>query len=121
MISEAYLSIFTGTRKAFKNEDIDVSREDYGGKYTLFCFELTPDLGKSDYYSFLKSGRVRLEITFTEAFAQTINVKVYAEFQNVLEIDRNRTSALTLLPEEMLTTADLHAILSSDKKTASSF
>ena len=90
VIAEAYLSMFTGTRKAFKDEDIDVSREDYVGGYTLFCFDLTPDLGESDHYSLLKSGTVRLEITFAEALAHTINVIVYAEFQNVLEIDRNR-------------------------------
>ena len=52
--------------------------------------DLTPDLGESDHYSLLKSGTVRLEITFAEALAHTINVIVYAEFQNVLEIDRNR-------------------------------
>ena len=90
VIAEAYLSMFTGTRKAFKDKDIDVSREDYVGGYTLFCFDHTSDLGESDHYSLLKSGTFRLEITFTEALAQTVNVIVYAEFQNVLEIDRNR-------------------------------
>ena len=88
--AEAYVNMFTGTRKAFKDEDIDVSREDYVGGYTLFYFDLTPDLGELDHYSLLKRGTVRLEITFAEALAQTINVIVYAEFQNVLEIDRNR-------------------------------
>ena len=90
VITEAYLSMFTGTRKAFKDKDIDVSREEYAGGYTLFFFDLTPDLGESDHYSLLKSDTVRLEITFAEALAHTINVIVYAEFQNMLVIDRNR-------------------------------
>ena len=90
VIAEAYFNMFTGKRKAFKDEDIDVSREDYVGGCTLFCFNFTPDLGQSDYYSLSKRGTVRLEITFAEALAQTINVIVYVEFQNVLEIDRNR-------------------------------
>ena len=90
VIAKAYLSMFTGTRKAFKDEDIDVSREDYVGGYTLFSFDLTPDLGVLDHYSLLRSGTVRLKITVAEALAQAINVIVYAEFQNVLKIDRIR-------------------------------
>jgi hypothetical protein len=31
-----------------------------------------------------------MEIHFTEALAATINVVLYAEFDNVIEIDRNR-------------------------------
>ena len=69
--------MFTGTRKAFKDEDIDVSREDYVGEYTLFCFDLTPDLGESDHYSLLKSGTVRLEITFAEANNNNNNKNIF--------------------------------------------
>jgi hypothetical protein len=87
---EAYMSLFTGTGKAFKDEDIDVTRDDYANGYTLFCFDLTPDLGESDHYSLVKTGSVRLGMTFAEPLRTTVNVIVYAEFQNVLEIDRNR-------------------------------
>lgn len=89
-ISQAYMGLFSGTEKAFKDEDIDISREDYVGGYTLFCFDLTPDLGESDHFSLIKSGNVRLAMNFAEDLRNTINVIVYAEFQNVLEIDRNR-------------------------------
>jgi hypothetical protein len=89
-IVRGYVSLFAGTGKAFKDEDVDVSREDYEYGYTLFCFDLTPDLGESDHFSLIKSGSVRLNLTFAEPLPQTVNVIVYAEFQNVLEIDRNR-------------------------------
>ena len=89
-IAQAYMSLFSSTEKAFKDEDIDVSREDYVNGYSLFCFDLTPDLGESDHFSLIKSGNVRLAINFAEELARTINVIVYAEFQNVLEVDKNR-------------------------------
>ncbi len=87
---EAYLSLLTGTRKAFKDEDVDVSRDEYENGYTLFCFDLSPDLGESDHYSLVKTGSLRLGLNFGAALPSTINAIVYAEFQNVLEIDRNR-------------------------------
>ena len=89
-IAQAYMSLFSSTEKAFKGEDIDVLREDYVNGYSLFCFDLTPDLGESDHFSLIKSGNVRLAINFAEELARTINVIVYAEFQNVLEVDKNR-------------------------------
>ena len=89
-IAQAYMSLFSSTEKAFKDEDIDVSREDYVNGYSLFCFDLTPDLGESDHFSLIKSGNVRLAINFADELARTINILVYAEFQNVLEVDKNR-------------------------------
>jgi hypothetical protein len=89
-IAAAYMSLFTGTGKAFKDEDIDITREDFVNGYALFCFDLTPDMGESDHFNLIKTGSVRLKINFSQALPQTINVVVYAEFQNVLEIDRNR-------------------------------
>ena len=69
---------------------MDVTRDEYVNGYTLFCFDLTPDLGESDHFNLVKSGSVRLKINFVEGLRQTVNFIVYAKFQNVLEIDRNR-------------------------------
>jgi hypothetical protein len=38
----------------------------------------------------LKQGNLRVEIHFAEALTTTINVIMYAEFDNFIEIDRNR-------------------------------
>ena len=88
-IAQAYMILSSSTEKVFKDEDIDVSREDYVNGYSLFCFDLTPDYGESDHFSLIKSGNVRLAINFAEELARTINVIVYVEFQNVLEVDKN--------------------------------
>ena len=41
-------------------------------------------------FQLIKQGHLRLEILFAEPLPATINVVLYAEFDNVIEIDRNR-------------------------------
>ena len=48
--------------------------------------------GKGDHFNQIKRGCLRLSVQFGEALPQTVNVIVYAEFQNVLEINRNRNA-----------------------------
>ena len=84
------MSFFSSTKTAFKNEDIDISREDYGSGPSYFCFYLMTDLGESDHCSPLKSGNECLSINFADKLAGTINVIAFAEFQNVLKKERYR-------------------------------
>jgi hypothetical protein len=44
-------------------------------------------------FQLIKQGNLRVEIHFAESLAETINVDLYAEFDNVIEIDRNRQVA----------------------------
>ena len=86
----SYLGLFTGSGKIFQDEGNDIDRNEYGNGYTLFGFDLTPDLSEAGHFHLIKHGNLRLEIHFSQALAETINVIVYAEFDNVLEIDRSR-------------------------------
>ena len=51
---------------------------------------MTSDLGEDDHFSLTKQGSVRLVLKFAEALVDPVTVIAYAEFQNVIEIDRNR-------------------------------
>jgi hypothetical protein len=42
------------------------------------------------FFQLIKQGNLRMEIHFAEALTATINVLMYAEFDNVIEFDRNR-------------------------------
>ena len=85
-----YTSLFNATGKHLKDEGLDINRDDYPNGYCLYAFDLTPDLGEEDHFNLSVDGTVRLDITFRTALARTINIIVYAEFENVIEIDRNR-------------------------------
>ena len=56
--------------------------------HSLYCFDLTPDLSSScgHYFSVTRN----LELGFEVALSITGNVLVYSEFDNVIEIDKDR-------------------------------
>jgi len=62
---------------------------DYANGYTLFAFNLTPDLSANcaGHWNLVKYGSLRLEVRFEKALSVPINCLIYAEFDNVLEID----------------------------------
>ena len=47
-------------------------------------------LAEEGHFNLAKDGSVRLDLKFVVALPNTINVVAYAEFENVIEIDRNR-------------------------------
>jgi len=51
---------------------------------------LSPDLAEQDNFNFQKQGSVRLVLKFRQVLAENVSVIAYAEFENVIDIDRNR-------------------------------
>ena len=86
----AYSTLFSGSGKLQKDEGIDITRTDYSNGYALYAFDLTPDLAEGGHFNLLRLGNVRLELKFGGALAETTNVIVYAEFENIIEIDKQR-------------------------------
>ena len=86
----AFNSLFAGTGKLYKDEGLFIRRADYSGGYTLYAFDLTADLGEDDHFSLVRQGSVRLALKFADALADTVSVIAYAEFENVIEVDRDR-------------------------------
>ena len=89
---DAYHTLFSGTGIHFLNEGSGISRTDYSKGYTLFAFDLTPDLSANDngHWNLVKHGSIRIEIRFAEELKSTVNCIVYAEYDNILEIDSSR-------------------------------
>ena len=85
-----YMSLFNGVGKDNHDEGNDINREEYADGYTLYTFDLSPDLTDSESFSLARQGTVRMDMTFGEALANTITTVAYAEFENISEIDRNR-------------------------------
>jgi len=86
----SYLSLFSGTGKINKDDGNNINRNEYGSGYTLYAFDLSPDLSEDDHFNLMKQGGLRLVLKFAQALATTVTVIAYAEFENVIEIDRNR-------------------------------
>lgn len=92
----AYHTLFSGTGIHFLNDGNDVSKEEYNDGYCLFAFDLTPDLSanSNSHWNLIKRGSVRFEVRFENALTTTLNCIVYAEFDNVIEINKNRDVSL---------------------------
>ena len=87
---QAYMSLFSGTGKENRDEGNDIAREAYPNSYALYVFELSPDLAEKGRLNLAKQGTVRVELKIITALANTVTVVAYAEFENVIEIDRKR-------------------------------
>lgn len=89
---EAYHSLFSGTGIHFLNEGNNISRESYPDGYCLFAFDLTPDLSANSctHWNLIKHGSIGLEVRFETPLVDTVNCIIYAEYDNILEIDASR-------------------------------
>src|SRR6218665_1134437 len=86
----AYASLFTGTGKWKRDEGNLFSREDFASGYALYAFDPTADQCEGENCNLVRQGNVRVDLKFSAALANTINVIAFAEFDNILEIDRSR-------------------------------
>lgn len=88
----AYDSMFSGTGIHFMNEGNGIDRESYANGNCLMAFDLSHDLSanSNSHWNLTRRGSLRIEVQFSTALTETINCVVYGEFDNILEIDKNR-------------------------------
>jgi hypothetical protein len=86
----SYLSMFSGTGKINRDDGNFVTRDEYPNGYALYTFDLSPDLAEDDHFNLSREGSVRLVVRFGKALTASLTVIVYGEFENIIEVDRNR-------------------------------
>ena len=85
----AYNTLFSGTGKLHGNSGSIIKREDYSEGYTIIVADLTPfEIG--DNFDLKAEGTLSIDLVFKSPLAATINVLVYAEYDNIIEIESNR-------------------------------
>ena len=83
----AYSILFSGAGKLHGNSGSIIKREDYSEGYTIIVADLTP-FKIGDNFD-LKEEYLSIDLVFKSPLAATINVLVYVEYDNVIEIDSN--------------------------------
>ncbi|XP_068735631.1 uncharacterized protein F54H12.2-like [Montipora capricornis] len=88
---DGYNTLFSGSGDMNCGHGLDIDRLDWENGYGLFRFDLTPaGSGHPDHLIPHRSGNVNLYLKFGTQTETILNLIVYAEFQNQVEIDRNR-------------------------------
>ncbi|XP_046615347.1 uncharacterized protein F54H12.2-like [Neodiprion virginianus] len=89
---DAYHTLFSGTGIHFLNERNGIDRQQFAKGNCLLAFDLTRDLSANctSHWSLIKHGTLRVEVRFDDALKETVNCLVYAEFDNLIEVDAAR-------------------------------
>ncbi|XP_023214337.1 uncharacterized protein F54H12.2-like [Centruroides sculpturatus] len=83
------ISLFEDTRCIHHQKSINISYDEYRDSYTLYCFDLTPDKsGSESHVSVNELGNISVELKFSKAIPETINVN---EYRYVVEITSERS------------------------------
>ena len=94
--------MYTALNKFGQDEGNQISHNDYTQGYTLFAFNLTPDLDSDDHFTPVRSGPLCLELHFAQTLAKplpnTINVIILVEFENTIEVNKSRNILFDYTP-----------------------
>jgi len=88
--NDCYLQGYSSLFQNIKENDNDITYEEYKKGNTLYAFDLSPDLCSSEHFNILKDGSLDLDIDFKSAVQSSITAVFYLEFDNIIEITKQR-------------------------------
>ena len=88
---KSYMSLYQATAALGLNKSFDITKEDYPRGYCMWGYDLTADQGsEGGQLHPIKTGNLRIELQFARALGTVINVLVFAEYDNQIEINSLR-------------------------------
>ncbi|GFV05733.1 uncharacterized protein F54H12.2 [Trichonephila clavipes] len=84
----AYQNLF------LQSEGLYLSRTEFPKGYALYLFDLSPDLCDGEHFNLIKHSNLRIELKFNKVLEQTVSLIVFAEFESLIEINKNKKRAL---------------------------
>ena len=88
LFATAYNTLFSGTGKLHGNSGSIIKKEDYSEGYMIIVIDLTRfEIG--DNFDLKTERTLSINLVFKSPLAATINILVYAEYDNFIEIDSN--------------------------------
>jgi hypothetical protein len=86
-----YMHLFLGTSTVNTNNTFDVRRDDFDKGYCFYIFNLQPDLVPGNYVDLQKEDSMRVEMVFGTALSEPYTCIVLCEYDQVIEVTRNKT------------------------------
>ena len=76
--------------KPFKDEDNGINYADFHWGNTVFVFNLVPDLSDGLHFDLVHHSNGQQEVRFTTNLAEAVTCLVHAEYDSVIEINKDR-------------------------------
>ena len=70
--------------------DLDITYQEYKEGYTLFAFDLNPDVSSCEHFSSLQDGIIDLTFQKLEAHKVSYTCICYCEYDNIIELNKHR-------------------------------
>lgn len=92
LYARSYLSLFTDLNRYHNHQNINISYDAYIGGYSLWALDLTADYASNAAHtSVTKNGNLAIDLKFASPLSETVSLVIYAEYRNVIEIDKSRS------------------------------
>jgi hypothetical protein len=85
-----YMSLFKGLNKTIYERGHDISYDEYQNGFTLYAFNLTPDLCDGDDFTTFVTGSLDISLKFEKPLDKTVEAIIYLEYDNIVQIDQLR-------------------------------
>jgi hypothetical protein len=94
-ITREYLGLFQTLNQYHSHPNLKITKDDFKtGGYTIFGIDLSADgsdgCGEGGHVDPIKYGSLRVELKFATALPKTVNVLMYCEFDNVIQVGADR-------------------------------
>lgn len=91
LYGRSYLSLFTDLDRYHNFQNINITYDEYKDGYALYAIDLTPDFAAGDTHtSVAQNGNLAIDLKFATPLSETVSLVVYAEYRNLIEIDKSR-------------------------------
>jgi ribonucleoside-diphosphate reductase beta chain len=91
---ELFNNLFDVMNIGDDNKGNGISREKFANGSAVLAFDLSQDCDDSNHWELIKQGTTTLNFEFASAIPESgVEAIVYAEYDNMLSIDRNRQPA----------------------------
>lgn len=91
LYARSYLALFTDLNRYHNFQNINISYDEFKAGYALYAIDLTPDFaGNDSHVSVIQNGNMAIDVKFANPLPQTVSLVVYAEYRNLIEIDKSR-------------------------------
>jgi hypothetical protein len=85
-----YMQAYDAMSQNLGNISNDISYKEFGNGYTVYPFDLTPDLCDNMNYNLLRDGALELECVMAKPYDQAFQTLFYLQFENCVEVTKER-------------------------------